>query len=387
MSSQERVRAVTEMNDQIRAVVFILLALLILFRGAHFLKPPVPAPQQTPAANSRRRPGRERRDRKRPQRVSSALPSCRKQTSVGGRDASRGRKNNRGGKPALSRGVFESRRRGAELETQEISDDQKPPHPLDLGEPDAAKQLGWPFSLVLTDKQLEAQANSALYEVIRPRQERAGNCRRRLDVTFHWSDGHVDVMKKLIVHTGLRVDGGVHGYAGRQADSGCDCVARRIRRQGGLQSVAARYVFYKQNDKLNLLQYKKLGVSGNQAQPCGAARADGILGHRGSVLYGDVHSGRNRPFTVALDAESQRRRGGQAVSEPEAEMAAGTTELGSAAGARVRWPEGPGAAEQGRSRRSRSWCNFGWTGIIAKPMLFVICNGCTDIFRTTDGRS
>src|SRR5579864_3178092 len=46
---------------------------------------------------------------------------CRKQTAVGGRGASRGRKNNGGGEPAVSGGVFESRRRGAELEAQKIS--------------------------------------------------------------------------------------------------------------------------------------------------------------------------------------------------------------------------------------------------------------------------
>src|SRR5580693_1842189 len=47
---------------------------------------------------------------------------CRKQTAVGGRGASRRRKNNRGGESAVSGGVFESRRRGAELEAQKISD-------------------------------------------------------------------------------------------------------------------------------------------------------------------------------------------------------------------------------------------------------------------------
>ena len=44
-------------------------------------------------------------------------------------------------------------------------DDQKPPHPLDLVDPSASQQLGWPFSLMLSDPQLEAQANSALYQV------------------------------------------------------------------------------------------------------------------------------------------------------------------------------------------------------------------------------
>src|SRR3984957_2604414 len=47
--------------------------------------------------------------------------SCREQTSISGRSASHGRKDNRGGEPTLSRGVFKSRGRGAELEAQKIS--------------------------------------------------------------------------------------------------------------------------------------------------------------------------------------------------------------------------------------------------------------------------
>ena len=42
----------TEMNDQIRAVVFILLALLILFTWGHFFKPPAPAPAPVGSAIS-----------------------------------------------------------------------------------------------------------------------------------------------------------------------------------------------------------------------------------------------------------------------------------------------------------------------------------------------
>ena len=38
-------------------------------------------------------------------------------------------------------------------------DDQKPPHPLDLVDPSASQQLGWPFSLMLPDAQLESEAN------------------------------------------------------------------------------------------------------------------------------------------------------------------------------------------------------------------------------------
>ena len=54
--------------------------------------------------------------------------------------------------------------RGGVVKTWQLNkyfDDQKPPHPLDLVNDSVAQQLGWPFSLVLTDPQLEAKANSA----------------------------------------------------------------------------------------------------------------------------------------------------------------------------------------------------------------------------------
>src|SRR4029077_16994570 len=40
------------MNDQVRAVVFILLALLVLFSWQHFYKPPVPALQPATTGTS-----------------------------------------------------------------------------------------------------------------------------------------------------------------------------------------------------------------------------------------------------------------------------------------------------------------------------------------------
>ena len=138
----------------------------------------------------------------RPRRLPAGKPAlparCRRRT-----------KKRDGGKPALSRGTLESRRRSAKLAAEEIFDDQTPPRPLDLVDPAAAQQLGWPFSLVLPDPQLEAEANSALYEVTTSRGGRGTTA--PVDVTFHWSDGHLDVTKKLTFTPGLPVDGGVHG--------------------------------------------------------------------------------------------------------------------------------------------------------------------------------
>src|ERR1700693_2426420 len=40
------------MSDQVRGIVFVLLALLILFVWGHFYKPPVPPPQTNPTQTS-----------------------------------------------------------------------------------------------------------------------------------------------------------------------------------------------------------------------------------------------------------------------------------------------------------------------------------------------
>ena len=48
-------------------------------------------------------------------------------------------------------------------ELKKYSDDQTPPHPLNLVNDQIAQQLGdWPFSVALVDPTMEAKANSAL---------------------------------------------------------------------------------------------------------------------------------------------------------------------------------------------------------------------------------
>src|SRR6202021_4001524 len=58
--------------------------------------------------------------------------------------------------------------RGGVVKTWKLNrymNDQTPPQPLDLVNDAVAQQFGWPFSLVLADPQLEASANSGLYEM------------------------------------------------------------------------------------------------------------------------------------------------------------------------------------------------------------------------------
>src|SRR5271168_1035235 len=212
------------MNDQVRAVVFVLLALVILFTWGHFYKPAVPPLQSSPAQTVPQSTTAE---------SASAAPSV-------VATATQGAKTGPGGgaiattvqvteeKTATvesSLFVVELSNRGGVVRSWKLKkywDDEKTHHPLDLVNASAAQQLGWPFSLVLSDAQLEARANSALYEVqavgavvidkassgsnaaaieaaarAAAGPAGAGPFQAPIKIIFHWSDGHLDVTKTL----------------------------------------------------------------------------------------------------------------------------------------------------------------------------------------------
>ena len=96
---------------------------------------------------------------------------------------------------ALYRVEFSNR--GAVVKSWQLKnykDDAKPPRVLDLVHPEtAAKTGGWPLSLVLDDPQLQQAANNALYKVSSDGSSLAAPA----DVTFTWSDGHLDITKRF----------------------------------------------------------------------------------------------------------------------------------------------------------------------------------------------
>jgi YidC/Oxa1 family membrane protein insertase len=87
--------------------------------------------------------------------------------------------------------------RGAVVKSWQLKkykDDSKPQKTLDVVHPAAAQATGgWPMSMVLNDPQLEAAANSGLYKV----SSEATSLQAPADLTFTWSDGHLEVTKKF----------------------------------------------------------------------------------------------------------------------------------------------------------------------------------------------
>ena len=393
-----------EMSDQVRGIVFVVISLLILFAWGHFYKPPVPPPQSNPSQSSA--PAGQQGS----QQASA-------QQGATGNSSSAAAKSGATSAAAPNPSVVEAREektvvvesalfrvelsnRGGVVKTWQLNkyfDDQKPPHPLDLVNDTVAQQLGWPFSLVLSDAQLEAKANSALYQVqafsavvvatektgsgsnaaaiaaARAAATNNGNgpLEAPIKIIFHWSDGHLDVTKSLnfsenyetTVEVAVTLDGkpqlAAVAWRGGFGDKAVYNAAQLVT------------VYYKTGGKLNLLQYKKLGVSGNQSQPAiqyGPLEFAGVEDQFFTASFlpdgTDIslwHWMQNH--TVTAD--------GKQTSEPEAEMAAGTT---TGAPLRMRVFVGPKdlALLEKIQPPLAELVNFGWTGIIAKPLLWIL---------------
>src|SRR5579862_9240571 len=353
------------MGDQIRAVVFVIVALIILFAWGHFYKPPIqpPQPAQTsPQEATSQAPSKTSATAAKPAQTTDAVAAA----GVVKVEAT----NEKLVAIESSLYVVEFSNRGGVARTWKLkkySDDQKPPHLLDLVNTAAAQQLGWPFSLVLSDAQLETKANSALYEVT-PDQL---NLAAPVEVAFHWSDGHLDVTKKLSFGSDYEMTAEVSVLLDGKP------IPAALAWRGGFgdravyKAASLVTVYYKLNDKLNLLQYKKLGVSGNQSQP---ALQTGPMEYLGIE---------DQFFTAAFLPDGTELSlwhwtqdhgivdDGKPASEPIAEMAAGST---IAAPLRARVYVGPKDLKVLEKTKPplAELINFGWTGVIAKPLLWIL---------------
>ena len=387
-----------EMSDQVRGIVFVVISLLILFAWGHFYKPPVPPPQTNPSQAST------------PVGQQGSQPAAAQQGAPGTTSSSAAAKSG-GAATVTNPSVVEASaektvvvqsplyrvelsNRGGVVKTWQLNkymDDQKPPHPLDLVNDAVAQQLGWPFSLVLTDPQQQTNANAGLYEIethaipsavaykseLKPGKTQSAppasstDLYAPIEVDMHWSDGHLDVRKKLTfdlnyettVEVAVALDGkpqpAAVAWRGGFGDKAVYNAAQLVT------------VYYKTGGKLNLLQYKKLGVSGNQSQP--------------AIQYGPLEFAgvEDQFFTAAFLPDGTDislwhwmqnhtvTADGKQTTEPEAEMAAGTT---TGAPLRVRVYVGPKDLSLLEKIQPplAELVNFGWTGIIAKPLLWIL---------------
>ena len=353
-----------EMSDQVRGVIFVVLVMAVIFAWSHFFAPAVPPQQKQPQTSSDKAPvapanlpavGPQSSVKSTPPAApATAVQASAEQLVVVSSSLYRVEMSNRGG-------VVKS------WKLEKYSDDLKPPHPLELIDPDSSAQLGWPFSLVLQDSQMESRANSALYATTPSSGDLVAPC----DVSFHWSDGHLEVTKKL--H--FKQDYELSAEVAVTLDGNPQPVALAWRGGFGDKSVYKATqnvtVFYKQNGKLNLLQYKKLGVPGNQVQ---AAQVPGPMDFLGIEDQFFTATFLPAGADLSLWHWTQDHKivvDNKPDTEPEAEMAAGSAS-GMPLQARIYvGPKDLGILSQVKPS-IEELVNFGWTGVIAKPLLFIV---------------
>ncbi len=367
----------SEMSDQVRAILFVVLVVLITFVWLHFYKPPVTSPEkpaQTISQNvpgiSRAQPGTEAALSATPERVSTPRVEASAEKII-----------------TIESPLYhvELSNRGAVVRSWTLKkylDDQKPPRPLDLVNENAAEELGFPFSLQLSDSQLESDANTGLYEVqttdgsseasktpVVPADAHAFEAPVR--VTFHWANGHLDIAKTL----SFRPDYQMSLDASATLDG--KPLACGIAWRGGFgdrtvyRASQLVSVFYQQGGSLSAIQYKKLGVSGNSTQPFqqpGAMEFAGIEDQFFTAAF--IPDGTD----LYLSHWTQWHHfvaNGQQTAEPMAEMAVGSAAPGPV---KIRAYVGPkDLALLGKVQPSlEGLVQFGWTGVIAKPMLFIL---------------
>jgi len=368
---------VNEMSDQVRAIIFVVLVVLVTFVWLHFYKPPAPPQQRPTQAISETAPGAGTAQSRtatlsptpKPANIPLAQAVAEKTVTIDS--------------PVYH---IELSNRGGVVRSWTLKkyfDDQKPPRLLDLVNSSASQELGWPFSLECTDAQLESEANNGLYELTTSSVESTSGASNApaLDtpevltapatITFHWSNGHLDITKKLNFNADYQMSAEVSAMLDGKP------LACEIAWRGGFgdrtvyNAAQLASVFYQQGGSLNVLQYKKLGVSGNQTQPFqqpGAMEYAGIEDQffaaafipNGTDLYLS-HWTQWHHFTA----------NNQQTSQPMAEMSVGSAAPGPV---KFRAYVGPkDLALLGKVQPSlEGLVQFGWTGVIAKPMLFIL---------------
>jgi YidC/Oxa1 family membrane protein insertase len=362
------------MSDQARAVVFVVLVALVMLVWFRFVKPPVPPPQQTKQTTSQTAPAagtaqthaaQATLEPTGPVNVPVVQAATEKIVTVES--------------PLYH---IELSNRGAIVRSWTLtkySNDQRPPRPLDLVNSDVTQELGWPFSLQLSDQELANDANSALYDVQASSgaagQKAAGADANILQapasVTFHWSNGHLDVTKKLdfteSYQMSLDVSASLDGKP----------LATGIAWRGGFGDKAVykanqlTSVLYEQNGSLTVLQYKKLGVPGNQIQAYEQPGPMQFAGIEDQFFTATFIPNGTDLYLSHWTQWHHYTANNQPAFDPIAEMAVGSAAPGPA---KLRAYIGPkDLALLGKVQPSlEGLVQFGWTGVIAKPMLFAL---------------
>ncbi len=357
------------MSDQTRGIIFVVIVIAVTFIWMHYFQPPVPPPQNPTPVAGKTVPGGGSTQPPPAQSAGQATVGAARATAPKIPVVQATAEKNIIVESALYR--VELSNHGGVVRSWKLKkyfDDQKTPQPLDLVNADVAQELGWPLSLQLSDPQLEARANSALYDVT-PGSE---NLDAPAEITFHWSDGHLDVTKKLKFQLDYLLSIGVSASLDGQP------LAPAVAWRGGFGDKAAykstQYlnVFYKQADSLTLLPFKKLGVPGNQIQPfeqSGPMQFTGIMDQFFAATF--IPDGTDLALWHWTQWHHFVGPDNQPASEPAAEIAVGAMAPGPLKARMFVGPKDLALLQKVRPSLE-ALINFGWFGVIGKPLLFAL---------------
>jgi YidC/Oxa1 family membrane protein insertase len=356
------------LSDEQRAGLALLLMVLVLMLWSRFYKPVVPAkPTETnpPAASvAQQKPATTPP----PAAVSAPATSIEKAHSTVPVKGAAGEQIITVESPLYR---VELSNRGGVVRSWKLDkyrDNENPPKPLELVNSAAAQQLNaWPLSIRLNDPKLDAAANSGLYAVTAS----SNDLHAPAEVDFEWSDGHLDVVKKFKFDSGYRADVSVSATLDGNA------LPAGIAWRGGFgdQSVpnaaALAEIFYSQNNKIELLTYKKLGVKDHQDEPAqfsGDIEATGIEDTFFTAAFMP-----KQPLITVWDwlQKENVTADGKTSQLPVSEMAAGPETAGPWD---VQLYVGPKELSQlGKLQPNLTGLvQFGYMSFIAKPLLVIL---------------
>jgi len=388
-----------EMSQEYRTVIFVLLAIVVLAASSYLFKPKTPPESQAPPAQTA--PQTQNAPPSNPTATppppAAALPQTAKQPK--GKNAA----------PAAEPQIvthMASAKRTLTIESPDkyrvlLSNEggvaknwvlllpshkgDKKPEELDVVHSQTSQLYGWPLSLVMDDKQLEARANSGLYEVSVLPVIAGDTVHAPCEVDFAWSDGHLSITKKLSFDAtntvGIYVEAELDGKP----------VPASIAWRGGFgdptaeHAAAATLVFYSLTSKLNTLASNKLGQTNQtdlrsiQSGPLDFAGIEDNF-FAAAFLPPLETSGPREGLPDTLGAQltltdwafSRDVVSGTSTSkELTPEMAAGSSRGGPLD---LRLFVGPKNLDELKAMRPplNELVQFGWWGFIAEPMFYVL---------------
>jgi YidC/Oxa1 family membrane protein insertase len=245
-------------TPELRILVASLLSMVVFLGWTKYFgpKPPVNVPQPNlPAQTAPATPGNTPAGSKAPGQTPAAISAATATTTPAIADT---QERSIVVENALYRVEFSNR--GAVVKSWQLKkyrDDAKPPRTLDLVHPESSQMTGgWPLSMVFDDPQLEKAANSGLYKI----SGDSTTLNAPADVTFTWSDGHLEITKKFHFDHSYVVN--VETTA---TDNGSPVLAGLAWR-GGFGDVTVTdpspattiNTFYSENGKLQMFLVKKL---------------------------------------------------------------------------------------------------------------------------------